>query len=501
MGSQQEDRKRLAALIKARHPCISIVTREEGLALSLARDAAALLEQPIHVWSIIGGLRAEGLFANTPPIPETEHPAAALYYFAQRLDQPGVCVTLDLASHLSDARTLRLLRNVLIRFPAVNSQLVMIDHRDDLPAVISAEATRFDLSLPDDGDIENTVRDTLRVLRRRGTVKISIKQRTWSTLLRNLRGLTRRQIEQIIADVVVDDQRLDDSDLNAVLAQKRQLIQRGGLLEYIETPVNLAEIGGLRRLKRWLKQREQSTSDEAVALGLTAPRGVLMLGVQGAGKSLCAKAIATAWQRPLLRLDPGALYDRYVGESERRLRDALYQAERMAPIVLWVDEIEKAFASAASRSTDGGLSQRMFGTLLTWMQEHVEPVFLVATANDIEALPPELLRKGRFDEIFFVDLPDKLVRRQIFAIHLSKRGHDPHGFDLQLLAESSAGFSGAEIEQAIIAALHEVLAGGGSLNTELLLATIKASPPLSVTMAERVDELRAWAQGRCVRAD
>jgi SpoVK/Ycf46/Vps4 family AAA+-type ATPase len=226
-----------------------------------------------------------------------------------------------------------------------------------------------------------------------------------------------------------------------------------------------------------------------------------MLGVQGAGKSLCAKAIATAWQRPLMRMDVGALYDKYIGESERRLRDALKQAESMAPIILWVDEIEKAFASAASRSTDGGLSQRMFGSLLTWMQEHSAPTFLVATANDIEALPPELLRKGRFDEIFFVDLPEPVTRREIFSIHLRKRGREPDEFGLDKLAERAEGFSGAEIEQAIISALHHAFSEGAGLDTQRILHALEESPPLSVTMAERVQALREWAQGRCVPAD
>jgi SpoVK/Ycf46/Vps4 family AAA+-type ATPase len=200
-------------------------------------------------------------------------------------------------------------------------------------------------------------------------------------------------------------------------------------------------------------------------------------------------------------MDVGALYDRYVGESERRLRDSLHQAEMMAPIILWIDEIEKAFASAASRSTDGGLSQRMFGTLLTWMQEHEEPVFLVATANDIEALPPELLRKGRFDEIFFVDLPRKETRTIILAIHLRKRKRDPGKFDLNALAEAAEGYSGAEIEQAVASALHDAFEAKAELDTERVLKALKTSPPLSVTMAERVAALREWAAGRCVPAD
>jgi len=226
-----------------------------------------------------------------------------------------------------------------------------------------------------------------------------------------------------------------------------------------------------------------------------------MLGVQGAGKSLCAKAIATAWHQPLLRMDPSTLYASYIGESERNLRQALRQTEAMSPVVLWIDEIEKGFASAASQSTDGGLSKRMFGTLLTWMQEHEAPVFVVATANDIEALPPELLRKGRFDEIFFVDLPTEPVRRDIFAIHLKKRRRDPQQFDLQALARTSEGYSGAEIEQAIISALHEAYADNAELDTGRILTALRTSPPLSVTMAETVQCLRAWSKGRCVPVD
>ncbi|MCH7870294.1 MAG: AAA family ATPase, partial [Planctomycetes bacterium] len=328
-----------------------------------------------------------------------------------------------------------------------------------------------------------------------------ISRRTFQAIVRSLRGLTRRQAEQIIVDCVAEDRRFDAEDLNTVLASKRQALECGGLLEFIETPVDLSQIGGLRRLKRWLKQRQEAVTEAAADFGLVAPRGVLMLGVQGAGKSLCAKAIATAWQRPLLRLDPGALYDRYVGESERRLRDALRQAEMMAPIVLWIDEIEKGFASAAGRSTDGGLSQRMFGTLLTWMQEHQAPVFLVATANEIDTLPPELLRKGRFDEIFFVDLPGRSTRKKIFAIHLEKRKRDASKFDLDALADAADGFSGAEIEQAVIAAMHDAFADKVKLATAGIVKIIENSPPLSVTMAERIDALREWAKTRCVPAD
>lgn len=492
------DQDRLGRLIAARHACIFMPTHEEDYALSVVREAAFAQGLNLWLWSVIGGVR-DGLTQESQPVPETEHPAAGLYHLTQIQDR-CVAVVLDLVGHLRDDRTLRVLRDLVHQYGQTGSVLVIIDHRGDLPDVLRSDATSFELSLPTEKELEMVVRDTLRSLNRRKTIEVDITRSGLRTIIRNLRGLTRRQAAQIIVDCVWEDCRFDLSDLNTVLARKRQALQTGGLLEYVEAPVDLDEIGGLDRLKAWLRRRQFALTEDGARFGLEAPRGVLMLGVQGAGKSLCAKAIATAWQQPLLRMDVGALYDRYVGESERRLREALSQAGMMAPVVLWIDEIEKAFASAAARSTDGGLSQRMFGSLLTWMQEHREAVFLVATANDIEALPPELLRKGRFDEIFFVDLPEPEVRRDIFRIHLAKRGQDAGQFDLDALSVAAEGFSGAEIEQAVIAGLHEAFAEKHALTTSLLLHTLAESPPLSVTMAEQMAALRAWAQKRCMPA-
>lgn len=498
------DRELFERLIHAGHPLISIYTSEEEYVLALVREVALDMTRDLAglglwQWSVASGLR-DGLVESGKRLSGTEHAAVALAQLAQ---MPGrfICVMLDLAPHLTDARTLRYLRDAVQHLRRAGSHLVLVDCVGQLPSIVETEAVRLDISLPGEEELDAIIRDTVRRVHRREPIEVELTRRQLHTIIRNLRGLTRRQAERIITEVILEDRRLDASDINAVLAAKRRALQGGGLLEYVEAPVDLSEIGGLRRLKEWLRLRREAVSDEAARFGLIAPRGVLMLGVQGAGKSLCAKAIATAWQRPLMRMDVGALYDRYVGESERRLRDALRQAESMAPIVLWIDEIEKAFASAASRSTDGGLSQRMFGSLLTWMQERRAPVFLVATANDIGALPPELLRKGRFDEIFFVDLPVAATRREIFAIHLRKRGRDPEKFDLDRLAEGSEGFSGAEIEQAIISALHTAFAEGTNVTTERILEAMRESPPLSVTMAECVRALRDWAQGRCVPAD
>ncbi len=493
------DLDRIECLIRARHPCVTIVTNEESEALHLVVAASLTLDRPLWRWSVLEGL-TDGRMSGGQAEPETEHPAAALYHLARQRG-PLTAVTLDLADHLEDARTLRALRALLTCMERDGGTLVMIDHLDRLPGSVASFATRFDLSLPDEAELERIVRRVVREEHRERPIEIDLSKRALRAIVRNLRGLTRRQAAFVVRDVVNEDRRLDEEDLNGVIARKRQLLSAGGGLEYIEAPTDLDQIGGLNALKRWLSERTVAFEEEAPSHGISPPRGVLLLGVQGAGKSLSAKAIATAWRQPLFRMDPSTLYDRYIGESERRLRDALRQAEAMSPMVLWIDEIEKGFAGAASTSTDGGLSRRMFGSLLTWMQDHRAPVFVVATANDVEALPPELLRKGRFDEISFVDLPGARARRMIFEIHLKKRGRDPSALDLDAIAAASEGFSGAEIEQAVISAVTSSHARKRSLDTDALLAAVRSSPPLSVTMREKVDGLRRWAKGRCVEAE
>lgn len=502
MASQKtqelDDHKRLEQLLLAQHHVVTINTLEEEEALVLVRETAVERELEMWLWSMSRGVR-DGLLADGPTTPDTDHPAAAMFHW-MGLARGTLCVMLDVASHLKDERTLRLMRDLIAKFEREGSYLILIDSQGELPQSIRSRSTVFELSLPSEKKLELIIRDALRSRNEISRVQVELNRKGLQTIIRNLRGLSARQARQVILDSVSMDDRFDISDINTILAEKRKLLQDTGLLEYIQSPVDLSQIGGLVHLKQWLTDRQEALTDEAAAYGLPAPRGVLMLGVQGAGKSLSAKAVATAWQRPLLRMDVGALYDKYIGESERRLRDALNQADAMSPIILWIDEIEKAFASAAAQSSDGGLSKRMFGSLLTWMQEHQSGVFLVATANDIEALPPELLRKGRFDEIFFVDLPELAARRDIFAIHLSKRGRDPKKFDLDGLAAASSGFSGAEIEQAIISSLHQAYSSKGELTSGMILKAMEQSPPLSVTMAEKVQELRIWAKGRCMGA-
>jgi len=495
------DFEQFEQFINSSGSCISIVTHEEKYALELVRYAAKKQERDLWIWSVAEGVTdGLSLLDEGPAIADTEEPAAGLTNLAGARER-SICVTLDLADYLKSGKALRVLRNLINRFDRIGNILVMIDSNDKLPDVVKSYTKAFEISFPDEKELGEIIRATVLRLHRKKPVEIGITRRGLAVIVRNLRGLTRRQAEQVISDTIVKDQRLDDKDINTIISGKRRMIQSGDLLEYVQTPLDLGEIGGMKRLKRWLELRKDAFGGDATKFGLKAPRGVLMLGVQGAGKSLCAKAIATAWKQPLLRLDPGTLYASYIGESERNLRQALLQTEMMSPVILWIDEIEKAFASAASRSADGGLSQRMFGTLLTWLQEHQAPVFVVATANDIEALPPELLRKGRFDEIFFVDLPGEATRKEIFAIHLKKRHRDPAQFDLQALAKASQGYSGSEIEQAIISSLYEAYPNDSNLSTDLMVSALKASPPLSVTMAESVQSLLEWADGRCVPAD
>lgn len=493
-----KDTDKLQSLIASRHSCISIVTYEEQYALEVIRDAAEKLDRQLWLWSAGLGVR-DGMESQNPAIADTSTPYTGIQNLMGTVDD-SICVMLDIAEHL-DGLSLRAMRDLITDFAENRQTLILIDSKDALPEVVKAYVYPFELSLPDEQEIEQIVRQSLKEFHKENPITIEINKAGFEAIIKNLLGLSRRQGRALIIDAIATDRKLAEYDINRVIANKRRLIQSSGLLEYIETPLDLCQIGGMGKLKNWLNERKNAFSPKADQFGISAPRGVLMLGVQGAGKSLCAKAVSAAWRQPLVRLDPSALYASYIGQSEQNLRHCLAQAQMMSPVILWIDEIEKAFASAASHSTDGGLSQRMFGTLLNWLQEHPPGVFVIATANDIEALPPELLRKGRFDEIFFVDLPKAPARRQIFRIHLSKRGREPEDFDLNQLVKLADGYSGAEIEQAVIAGLHKAFAHGKELTTEHIGSALKDSPPLSVTMREKMQSLLRWAKGRCIPAD
>ncbi len=310
-------------------------------------------------------------------------------------------------------------------------------------------------------------------------------------------GLTLSEAENVFARIIVESEQLSGDNVHAVFVEKQQIIRKSGLLEYFSTEDSFSNVGGLGALKEWLQKRSLAFTPEARSFGLPAPKGILLLGVQGCGKSLCAKAVSTLWQMPLLRFDIGRMFGSLVGSSEENIRRAIHVAESVAPAILWVDEIDKAFAGTrGSNHGDGGTSARVFGTFLTWLSEKAAPVFVVATANDISHLPPELLRKGRLDEIFFVDLPGEQDRKQIFEIHLLKKGRSPDAFDLDLCARASQEFSGAEIEESINSALYDAFYSGNELATRHIIGALEQTIPLAKTMAEEIQRLRGWAQGR-----
>jgi SpoVK/Ycf46/Vps4 family AAA+-type ATPase len=371
-----------------------------------------------------------------------------------------------------------------------------------LPDSLRSHATIVRLPPPTFEDYRVLVERIIGWHSSRMPVKVELNPAERVRLVQSLSGLSLLEAEKVLNQLIIDDGHLRPADVEQALEAKRKLVQQDGLLEYSPAEQGMSDVAGLAGLKGWLASRRTILADpvKAAAFGLSFPKGVLLLGVPGCGKSLCAKAVANEWGLPLLKLDPANLYDKYVGDSEKNFKRAMQTAERLAPIVLWIDELEKAFA-AGSGEDDGGVSRRVFGTFLSWLQDRRGDVFVVATSNDVTKLPPEFIRKGRFDEVFFVDLPRDEARRAIFTIHLGKRKQDPARFDLARLVAASEGFSGAEIEQAIISALYTAFSTGAPLSNDIVLAELASTRPLSRTMHERLDDLRRWAAERTVAAD
>jgi ATP-dependent 26S proteasome regulatory subunit len=485
----------LEILVQSRHPIIAIETQEEERVQALVRDLAVRLDLPLFEWRSTRGLVRAG---TSDPLYDTEKPLPALRS-AAGLQTDAVYLFHDLQRYFEDPLVLRALRDIAQAFSRARRALILCAPEIPLPPDLRACTARVALDLPDAADLRRMAVRTLRELGAPRRIKMDLTMPDLERLIDSLRGLTLQEAQRLLLRAALDDLRLDRKDLQAILERKQELLARDGVLTLHPHESTLQQVGGLQNLKAWLKTRGAAFTPEAKTYGLEPPRGILLLGVQGCGKSLCAKAVAAEWGTALLQLDAGSLYDKFVGESEKNLRKALRAAEAMAPCVLWIDEIEKGFAARDSAS-DGGLSRRILGALLSWMQEHRPPVFLVATANEVRDLPPELLRKGRFDEIFFVDLPAGSARRSILAIHLARRKQDPARFDLARLAESCAGFSGAEIEAAVVSALYAAFAAKAQLADAHLLEALQAAVPLSRTCRESIESIRAWAVGRTVPA-
>ena len=487
----------LALIIRSRFPVVQVETREETRIMKLLERVANLEGWALFVWTVADGLKR---IPRTDVVTQTYEFQDALRHI-DKTPQNGVYTMLDAQPYFEDPVNVRLVKEIAQEYYKTARTMVFIGAQVDLPADLAHMSARFNLPLPDVAEIREMFREEAQLWQRQeGRGPLKGDQQAVELMVQHLAGMCEEDARRLIREAIRDDGVINFDDVQRVLKFKRDSLGQGGLLEFEMDTGNLNEVGGLGGLKRWLDLRRIAFSGDAAKLGVDPPKGVLLLGVQGAGKSLAAKAIAGSWNVPLMRLDFAVLYNKFHGESERNLREALKQAEAMAPCVLWIDEIEKGLASDGGES-DGGVSRRMLGTVLTWMAERTAKVFLVATANDVTQLPPELLRKGRMDEIFFVDLPDAATRADIFRIHLRKRKLDPAKFDLSRLAVAADGFSGAEIEQAIVAAIYEALATKQPLSTQHVLAEIGRTRPLSVVMAEKVQWLRQWAAGRTVRAD
>jgi len=503
-----------ASLLRARFPYIYVGTWEEERVLGLIRETARNAElvrtpRAVFTWSITDGL----VGPSAPPKEQCEAPLDALAYVL-RYGEPAVFVFKDFHvmfgndKREQDQNVVRKLRDLspLLRNSPKPKNIVFLSPVVKLPLELEKEITVLDFELPGAAEIRELLRGMIESNKKSGRLAVDLGDADLDNFAHAALGLTLHEAENAFARAMVKDARLDRQDIESIYEEKRQIVAKTGIVEFVRSDVDIADVGGLENLKRWLKKRDKSWLEAAQRYGLPAPKGVLLTGVPGCGKSLLAKAIGSAWQLPLLRLDVGRVFGMYIGMSEENIRSALRTAEAVAPSILWVDEIEKGFAR--SGEGDGGTSTRIFATFLTWMQEKTKPVFVIATANDISALPPEMLRKGRFDEIFFVDLPNRRERAVIFSLHLKKKIRDPQVLgSLRItdeaclkLAEATEGFIGAEIEQVVVAALFEAFAESRALAWTDFGRAIKSTVPLSVTQAERITELREWANQRAVAA-
>jgi hypothetical protein len=481
----------LEGLVRSFHSLIAVETVEEERVRSIVAEVARELQLPFFEWSVASGFRrGHGL-----AIGSTHDALAALKHIAE-LTGDAIYLLKDLSPHLGKPEVVRTLRELAEKMTHTPSAIILTGEPVELPRDLEAMTVRLDLQLPDEGERRAAVRHVVDAMKARQQVEVDLSRDDVHRLVQSLAGLTLHQTRRVIAQAILTDGRLSVEDLDRVVRLKGEIIERGGVLEFFPAEDNQFELGGFARLKEWLAHARIGFSPEARAVNLRPPKGVLFVGVQGCGKSLAAKAIAREWQLPLLKLDAGRLYEKYVGESEKNFRRATQLAEALAPVVLWIDELEKAFASGTSADADGGLSQRLFASFLTWLQEKKEGVFVVGAANDLDRLPPELLRKGRFDEIFFVDLPTPSERENIFTIHLRMRKQDPAQFDLAVLARESEGFSGAEIEQGVIASLYRALHAKQPLSTERVVEALRATVPLSVSRREDIEHLRKTSRER-----
>ncbi|HIE52004.1 MAG TPA: AAA family ATPase [Armatimonadetes bacterium] len=491
---RQGAKEALEVLVRARYSLVYVVSWEEQRVLSVVEEVAERLRKKVIRWSVTEGMEGE---ADAAPGDEEARALAALDYVIKSYE-PALFVLLDFHPYLKSPKVVRRLREVARELKATHKTVVLVSPVLELPRELEKDITVLDFELPGMEELAGLVEGILVSVRQSAGLQVELDEQQREEVVKAALGLTLTEAENVFAKSLVMARRLD---ADIVRSEKEQIIRKTGILEFYRTDAGLEDVGGLGLVKEWVRKRRKAFSEEARAYGLPAPRGVLLLGVQGCGKSLCAKTVAREWRLPLLRFDVGRIFAGIVGESEANMRRAIQLAEGISPCVLWVDELEKGFAGTqSSAASDAGTTARVFGTFITWLQEKEKPVFVIATANDIRQLPAELLRKGRFDEIFFVDLPSRGEREEIFRIHLRKRGRDPERFDVELLARAAKGFSGAEIEQAVIGGMFDAFDEGREVTTGDILRNIEQTYPLSRTMSAQIGMLREWARTRARRA-
>ncbi|MGA9806742.1 MAG: AAA family ATPase [Candidatus Sulfotelmatobacter sp.] len=548
MSSPQSPIDRLKVLLNSSTPIVVIETVEEMRAVSLVRMACSELSLAVFEWTIADGLIRSGNGAAAPqPVPHPSAqprpdyrsgalprgnseadrlaravlssvgsdagaaPRSAIYNTTdpvqalanlETMTIEAVFVLKDFHRHMDSPVVVRRLRDVGQKFSTNRRTLVLTAPAIEMPAELAGLVEFLDLPLPDRNRLREIIRETYTRMAATHTLKLQFDANGVDAMAGNLRGLTEETAERAISQTVVGRLALSPECITDVLDAKKALLKRSEMLEFVDTTDSMSSVGGLENLKRWLQQRQGSWDDRACQFGLDPPKGVIILGVQGCGKSLCERAAAGEWKLPLVKFDTAAVYDKFIGETEKRIQRVFRVAEGLAPCVLWIDELEKVFAGSGpdSASADAGVSSRLLASFLSWMQERKPAVFVAATCNNITVLPPELIRKGRFDELFFVDLPSAAERRQVFSIQLKKHKRNPAGYDLDRVATAAEGFSGAEIESSVQTALYAAFAREQELSTEDLLTALSSTVPLSITRAEEIEKLRAWARDRAVSA-
>ena len=515
--------ERLKILIDSSTPIIIMETVEEMRAVRLVRAAATPLNLAVFEWTIATGLVRCGSEAvvHDPRFPALTHGSAAdspadqgaqaIYNSRdpgqalsnlEAISTDAVFILKDFHRHMGDPVVVRKLRDVGQKFSTNRRTIVITAPAVEVPPELASLVEFLELPLPDKQRLRQLIDEVFTRLRQTHSLRRTLDAAGSDAAAENLRGLTGEEADRALSHSIVSRCGLMPESVTDVLGAKEDLLRHSGSLEFVDASETMGGVGGLENLKRWLAQRRGSWEDSARQFGIESARGVIILGVQGCGKSLCARAIAGEWNIPLVKFDSAAIFDKYIGETEKHIQKVFRVTEALAPCVLWIDELEKVFAGSGpdSASVDAGVSSRILGTFLSWMQERKAPVFVAATCNNVTALPPELIRKGRFDELFFVDLPNQSERKQIFALQLNRHKHDAASFDLDRIANETGGFSGAEIEAAVQSALFAAYSGKQELSTQILLDVFKQTVPLSITRAEEVEAQRAWAKTRAVPA-